>query len=152
MGHTANNQNYKAHRNGIHQPRIKLKNLKRISLKGDDPKFLKNLKYVRKKHMKTRREIKRKSRHMRNNARRLGEVEWYKYKWVRTMTKRYLASMEPKPFKRVSKKRILKIKEESEKRRQINLKKKKRRANRISKIREEKGYSYSVRKKKPEEE
>merc|ERR1712113_137801 len=150
MGHTANNQNYKAHRNGIHQPRIKLKNLKRISLKGDDPKFLKNLKYVRKKHQKIRREIKRKSRHMRNNARRLGEVEWYKFKWVRTMTKRYLDSMEPKKFKKRSAKQKLKRKEISEKKREQKERKKKKRADRISKIRAEKGYSYSQIKKKPE--
>eukprot|EP00241_Pyramimonas_parkeae_P024156 CAMPEP_0114283364 /NCGR_PEP_ID=MMETSP0059-20121206/4060_1 /TAXON_ID=36894 /ORGANISM="Pyramimonas parkeae, Strain CCMP726" /LENGTH=56 /DNA_ID=CAMNT_0001404083 /DNA_START=43 /DNA_END=213 /DNA_ORIENTATION=+ len=45
--HTAHNQSYKAHRNGIKKP----KKQKCISTKGMDPKFLRNQRYA-KKHNK----------------------------------------------------------------------------------------------------
>lgn len=45
--HTAHNQSYKAHRNGIKKPRKH----KYISRKGMDPKFLRNQRYA-KKHNK----------------------------------------------------------------------------------------------------
>ena len=41
--HTAQNQNKKAHKNGIHRP----KRQKFISLKGRDPKFVRNLRYAK---------------------------------------------------------------------------------------------------------
>eukprot|EP00470_Lotharella_oceanica_P004140 CAMPEP_0170172236 /NCGR_PEP_ID=MMETSP0040_2-20121228/5475_1 /TAXON_ID=641309 /ORGANISM="Lotharella oceanica, Strain CCMP622" /LENGTH=64 /DNA_ID=CAMNT_0010412799 /DNA_START=168 /DNA_END=362 /DNA_ORIENTATION=+ len=43
--HTAHNQSYKNHRNGIKKP----KKQKYKSTKGMDPKFLKNLRLTRKK-------------------------------------------------------------------------------------------------------
>ncbi|XP_003382991.1 PREDICTED: 60S ribosomal protein L29-like [Amphimedon queenslandica] len=46
--HTNNNQSYKNHRNGIKKP----KRLKHPSMKGVDPKFLRNLKYAKKGNMK----------------------------------------------------------------------------------------------------
>merc|ERR1712083_367132 len=105
MGHTANNQSYKAHRNGIHRPRIALKksNLKKISLKGDDPKFLRNLRYVRKKYIMMRRTAKRKSRHLRNNARRAGEKRWFNLRWRKSMDPKFVKKNEPKPYKKPSK-------------------------------------------------
>jgi hypothetical protein len=45
--HTANNQSYKAHRNGIAKPKKYLK----TNTKGMDPKFLRNQRYA-KKHNK----------------------------------------------------------------------------------------------------
>ncbi|KAK4796933.1 hypothetical protein SAY86_029259 [Trapa natans] len=42
--HTAHNQSYKAHRNGIKKPRQH----RRTSTKGMDPKFLRNQRYARK--------------------------------------------------------------------------------------------------------
>lgn len=45
--HTAHNQSAKAHRNGIKKPRLQ----KYPSLKGVDPKFLRNLRFA-KKHNK----------------------------------------------------------------------------------------------------
>jgi len=53
--HTANNQSYKAHRNGIK----KRKTFKYSSLKGVDPKFLKNLRYAKKKNKKVKVEKKK---------------------------------------------------------------------------------------------
>eukprot|EP00343_Euplotes_focardii_P008523 CAMPEP_0205821738 /NCGR_PEP_ID=MMETSP0206-20130828/9374_1 /ASSEMBLY_ACC=CAM_ASM_000279 /TAXON_ID=36767 /ORGANISM="Euplotes focardii, Strain TN1" /LENGTH=60 /DNA_ID=CAMNT_0053117457 /DNA_START=34 /DNA_END=216 /DNA_ORIENTATION=+ len=44
--HTAHNQTYKAHRNGIK----KRKSQKYRSLKGVDPKFLRNLRFAKKKN------------------------------------------------------------------------------------------------------
>jgi len=41
--HTAQNQSKKAHKNGIHRP----KRHKYISLKGRDPKFVRNLNYAK---------------------------------------------------------------------------------------------------------
>eukprot|EP00242_Pyramimonas_sp_CCMP2087_P011663 CAMPEP_0198197270 /NCGR_PEP_ID=MMETSP1445-20131203/876_1 /TAXON_ID=36898 /ORGANISM="Pyramimonas sp., Strain CCMP2087" /LENGTH=57 /DNA_ID=CAMNT_0043866507 /DNA_START=88 /DNA_END=261 /DNA_ORIENTATION=+ len=46
--HTAHNQSYKAHRNGIRKP----KNLGRQSTKGMDPKFLRNQRYAKKHNVK----------------------------------------------------------------------------------------------------
>eukprot|EP00466_Bigelowiella_natans_P006660 jgi/Bigna1/56843/estExt_Genewise1Plus.C_1280029 len=43
--HTAHNQSYKAHRHGIKKP----KSNKHRSLKGMDPKFLRNLRRAKKK-------------------------------------------------------------------------------------------------------
>lgn len=40
--HTAHNQSYKRHRNGIKKP----KKYKQVSTKGMDPKFLRNRKFV----------------------------------------------------------------------------------------------------------
>ncbi|XP_042410543.1 60S ribosomal protein L29-1-like [Zingiber officinale] len=42
--HTAHNQSYKAHRNGIKKP----KKHRHTSTKGMDPKYLRNLRYSRK--------------------------------------------------------------------------------------------------------
>ncbi|GJN14134.1 hypothetical protein PR202_gb00918 [Eleusine coracana subsp. coracana] len=42
--HTAHNQSYKAHKNGIKKP----KRNRQTSTKGMDPKFLRNLRYSRK--------------------------------------------------------------------------------------------------------
>ncbi|KAG6467402.1 60S ribosomal protein L29-1-like [Zingiber officinale] len=42
--HTAHNQSYKAHRNGIKKP----KRHRHTSTKGMDPKYLRNLRYSRK--------------------------------------------------------------------------------------------------------
>jgi large subunit ribosomal protein L29e len=44
--HTAQNQNKKAHKNGIH----KVKKHKYASLKGRDPKFVRNLRYAKAGH------------------------------------------------------------------------------------------------------
>eukprot|EP00740_Mantoniella_antarctica_P004076 CAMPEP_0181366116 /NCGR_PEP_ID=MMETSP1106-20121128/10493_1 /TAXON_ID=81844 /ORGANISM="Mantoniella antarctica, Strain SL-175" /LENGTH=53 /DNA_ID=CAMNT_0023481365 /DNA_START=357 /DNA_END=518 /DNA_ORIENTATION=+ len=46
--HTAHNQSYKNHRNGVKKPKKHAK----TSLKGMDPKFLRNQRYC-KKHNKT---------------------------------------------------------------------------------------------------
>ncbi|CAL1536589.1 unnamed protein product [Lymnaea stagnalis] len=46
--HTNHNQNKKHHRNGIHRP----KSNRYPSMKGVDPKFLKNLKFSRKHNKK----------------------------------------------------------------------------------------------------
>lgn len=46
--HTAHNQSYKDHRNGIKKP----KKQKKPSRKGMDPKFLRNQKYARKGQVK----------------------------------------------------------------------------------------------------
>ncbi|XP_020087100.1 60S ribosomal protein L29-1-like [Ananas comosus] len=46
--HTAHNQSYKAHKNGIKKP----KRHRQTSTKGMDPKFLRNQRYAR-KHNKT---------------------------------------------------------------------------------------------------
>nr|ACV20957.1 large subunit ribosomal protein 29 [Diplogasteroides magnus] len=46
--HTSHNQNRKDHRNGIKRP----KKQRYMSMKGVDPKFLKNLRFA-KKHNKT---------------------------------------------------------------------------------------------------
>ena len=56
--HTNNNQNYKAHRNGIQRP----KNHKFGSLKGVDPKFLKNLRFAKANNKKSA----KKARSLRN--------------------------------------------------------------------------------------
>ncbi|KRZ33203.1 60S ribosomal protein L29, partial [Trichinella pseudospiralis] len=53
--HTNHNQNHKDHRNGIKRPRRK----RCPGMKGVDPKFLKNLFYVRKGLMKKKLETKR---------------------------------------------------------------------------------------------
>nr|ABR87314.1 large subunit ribosomal protein 29 [Pristionchus sp. 15 RS5229] len=45
--HTSHNQNRKDHRNGIHKPTKQ----RYLSMKGVDPKFLKNLRFA-KKHNK----------------------------------------------------------------------------------------------------
>eukprot|EP00283_Hemiselmis_rufescens_P008567 CAMPEP_0173419790 /NCGR_PEP_ID=MMETSP1357-20121228/1506_1 /TAXON_ID=77926 /ORGANISM="Hemiselmis rufescens, Strain PCC563" /LENGTH=72 /DNA_ID=CAMNT_0014382487 /DNA_START=23 /DNA_END=241 /DNA_ORIENTATION=+ len=42
--HTAHNQNFKAHRNGITKAKVGLK----VSTKGMDPKFLRNAKFAKK--------------------------------------------------------------------------------------------------------
>eukprot|EP01115_Flamella_aegyptia_P012605 TRINITY_DN6336_c3_g1_i1.p1 TRINITY_DN6336_c3_g1~~TRINITY_DN6336_c3_g1_i1.p1 ORF type:complete len:66 (-),score=10.81 TRINITY_DN6336_c3_g1_i1:144-341(-) len=52
--HTAHNQTYKAHRNGIKKP----KRHRYKSLKGMDSKFLRNQRYA-KKHNKTPAQIKK---------------------------------------------------------------------------------------------
>ncbi|CAA6654390.1 unnamed protein product [Spirodela intermedia] len=46
--HTAHNQSFKAHRNGIKKPRRHRK----TSTKGMDPKFLRNQRYARKHNKK----------------------------------------------------------------------------------------------------
>ncbi|KAL8128718.1 hypothetical protein V2J09_017873 [Rumex salicifolius] len=46
--HTAHNQSYKAHRNGIKKPRKQ----RNQSTKGMDPKFLRNQRYARKHNKK----------------------------------------------------------------------------------------------------
>lgn len=46
--HTARNQTYKAHRNGIKRP----KNHKYKNLKGVDPKFLRNQRFAKKHNKK----------------------------------------------------------------------------------------------------
>jgi len=51
--HTNHNQNKKQHRNGIHRP----KSQRYPSLKGVDPKFLRNMRFAKKhnvKHPKTK--------------------------------------------------------------------------------------------------
>uniref|UniRef100_A0A251VTM3 60S ribosomal protein L29 n=2 Tax=Helianthus annuus TaxID=4232 RepID=A0A251VTM3_HELAN len=47
--HTAHNQSYKAHRNGIKKPRKH----RHTSTKGMDPKFLRNQRYARKHNKQT---------------------------------------------------------------------------------------------------
>ncbi|KAH7856951.1 hypothetical protein Vadar_007257 [Vaccinium darrowii] len=47
--HTAHNQSFKAHRNGIKKPRKH----RHISTKGMDPKFLRNQRYARKHNKKS---------------------------------------------------------------------------------------------------
>ncbi|KAI6692941.1 hypothetical protein NL676_020651 [Syzygium grande] len=47
--HTAHNQSYKAHKNGIKKPRRH----RHTSTKGMDPKFLRNQRYARKHNQKT---------------------------------------------------------------------------------------------------
>jgi len=47
--HTSHNDNSKAHRNGIKKP----KKTKYGSLKGVDPKFLKNLRFAKKSNKNT---------------------------------------------------------------------------------------------------
>ncbi|CAO2173887.1 unnamed protein product, partial [Urochloa humidicola] len=47
--HTAHNQSYKAHKNGIKKP----KRHRQTSTKGMDPKFLRNLRYSRKGNKKS---------------------------------------------------------------------------------------------------
>nr|POE57429.1 60s ribosomal protein l29-1 [Quercus suber] len=47
--HTAHNQSYKAHKNGIKKPRKH----RHISTKGMDPKFLRNQRYARKHNNKS---------------------------------------------------------------------------------------------------
>jgi hypothetical protein len=42
--HTAHNQNFKAHRNGISKAKVGLK----VSTKGMDPKFIRNQKFAKK--------------------------------------------------------------------------------------------------------
>eukprot|EP00056_Hartaetosiga_gracilis_P016190 m.4208 g.4208 ORF g.4208 m.4208 type:complete len:59 (+) comp3838_c0_seq1:48-224(+) len=42
--HTAHNQNYKAHKNGLRKP----KTYRKRSLKGMDPKFLRNMRFAKK--------------------------------------------------------------------------------------------------------
>ncbi|XP_064483540.1 uncharacterized protein LOC135396481 [Ornithodoros turicata] len=46
--HTNHNQNRKDHRNGIKRPRRNLK----LSMRGMDPKFVKNLRFARKHNAK----------------------------------------------------------------------------------------------------
>ncbi|XP_057439982.1 60S ribosomal protein L29-1-like [Lotus japonicus] len=46
--HTAHNQSYKAHKNGIKKP----KRHRHTSTKGMDPKFLRNQRYARKHNKK----------------------------------------------------------------------------------------------------
>uniref|UniRef100_A0A0N5CDF6 60S ribosomal protein L29 n=1 Tax=Strongyloides papillosus TaxID=174720 RepID=A0A0N5CDF6_STREA len=53
--HTSHNQNRKDHRNGIKKP---LKQ-RYISMKGVDPKYLKNLRYTQKANLKLRMEAKK---------------------------------------------------------------------------------------------
>ncbi|BFZ08541.1 hypothetical protein BsWGS_11580 [Bradybaena similaris] len=48
--HTNHNQNSKNHRNGIHKP----KSNRYPSMKGVDPKFLRNLKFSRKHNKKVK--------------------------------------------------------------------------------------------------
>uniref|UniRef100_A0A8W8LYQ2 60S ribosomal protein L29 n=2 Tax=Magallana gigas TaxID=29159 RepID=A0A8W8LYQ2_MAGGI len=48
--HTSHNQNRKQHRNGIHRP----KTYRYPSMKGVDPKFLKNLKFSKKHNKNTK--------------------------------------------------------------------------------------------------
>uniref|UniRef100_A0A2N9EMV7 60S ribosomal protein L29 n=1 Tax=Fagus sylvatica TaxID=28930 RepID=A0A2N9EMV7_FAGSY len=47
--HTAHNQSFKAHKNGIKKPRKH----RHTSTKGMDPKFLRNQRYARKHNNKT---------------------------------------------------------------------------------------------------
>ncbi|KAG2628252.1 60S ribosomal protein L29-1-like [Panicum virgatum] len=47
--HTAHNQSFKAHKNGIKKP----KRHRQTSTKGMDPKFLRNLRYSRKNNKKS---------------------------------------------------------------------------------------------------
>ncbi|XP_034691590.1 60S ribosomal protein L29-1-like [Vitis riparia] len=47
--HTAHNQSYKAHKNGIKKPRKH----RHTSTKGMDPKFLRNQRYARKHNRKS---------------------------------------------------------------------------------------------------
>nr|ADV02780.1 putative 60S ribosomal protein L29 [Ipomoea batatas]GLL43854.1 putative 60S ribosomal protein L29 [Ipomoea trifida]GMD80652.1 60S ribosomal protein L29-1-like [Ipomoea batatas] len=47
--HTAHNQSYKAHKNGIKKPRKH----RHTSTKGMDPKFLRNQRYARKHNNKS---------------------------------------------------------------------------------------------------
>ncbi|KAK1281167.1 60S ribosomal protein L29-2 [Acorus gramineus] len=47
--HTAHNQSYKAHKNGIKKPRRH----RHTSTKGMDPKFLRNQRYARKNNNKS---------------------------------------------------------------------------------------------------
>nr|ACG37811.1 60S ribosomal protein L29 [Zea mays] len=47
--HTAHNQSFKAHKNGIKKP----KRHRQTSTKGMDPKFLRNLRYSRKGNKKS---------------------------------------------------------------------------------------------------
>ncbi|CAN1181633.1 60S ribosomal protein L29-1 [Linum perenne] len=47
--HTAHNQSYKAHRNGIKKP----KSHRHTSTKGMDPKFLRNQRYAKKHNVKS---------------------------------------------------------------------------------------------------
>ncbi|EOD39698.1 hypothetical protein EMIHUDRAFT_62761 [Emiliania huxleyi CCMP1516] len=51
--HTAHNQSYKNHRNGIKKP-FALKKGQRRALKGMDPKFLRNLRFAKKHNGKGR--------------------------------------------------------------------------------------------------
>uniref|UniRef100_A0A0K0EQI2 60S ribosomal protein L29 n=1 Tax=Strongyloides stercoralis TaxID=6248 RepID=A0A0K0EQI2_STRER len=53
--HTSHNQNRKDHRNGIKKP---LKQ-RYISMKGVDPKYLKNLRYTQKANLKLKMEAKK---------------------------------------------------------------------------------------------
>ena len=53
--HTNHNQNRKCHRNGLKKPST----MRHMSMKGCDPKFLKNLKFA-KKHNLTKAQIARK--------------------------------------------------------------------------------------------
>ena len=46
--HTAHNQNYKAHRNGLKKP----KHPRFVSLKGMDPKYLRNMRFAKKNNKK----------------------------------------------------------------------------------------------------
>ncbi|CAL1279827.1 unnamed protein product [Larinioides sclopetarius] len=52
--HTNHNQNSKDHRNGIKRP----SRFRKESMKGVDPKFLKNLKFSRKHNKKLRKQVK----------------------------------------------------------------------------------------------
>ena len=51
--HTAHNQSYKNHRNGIKKP-MRLGKGQRRSMKGMDPKFLRNLRFAKKHNGKGR--------------------------------------------------------------------------------------------------
>mmetsp|Transcript_12337 Transcript_12337/g.45684 ORF Transcript_12337/g.45684 Transcript_12337/m.45684 type:complete len:124 (-) Transcript_12337:110-481(-) len=51
--HTARNQTFKAHRNGIKKARKGLK----MSMKGMDPKFLRNLRFAKKYNKKAPKEV-----------------------------------------------------------------------------------------------
>ena len=46
--HTAHNQNYKAHRNGLKKP----KTTRFRALKGMDPKFLRNMRFAKKGNLR----------------------------------------------------------------------------------------------------
>ncbi|KAF8791851.1 60S ribosomal protein L29 like protein [Argiope bruennichi] len=52
--HTNHNQNRKDHRNGIKKP----SRFRKESMRGVDPKFLKNLKFSRKHNKKLRKQVK----------------------------------------------------------------------------------------------
>merc|ERR1712165_162738 len=82
--HTANNQSYKAHRNGIHKPKP-LKGKKKVTLpdRGNDPKFLRNLKFVRRKRDKLRRKRKRRDQVAKAEARKAGNKNWQAVKFQR---------------------------------------------------------------------